>query len=134
MEEKLRILKMVEEGTLTAEQAGELLAALDESEKDHTWEGNLPVSVTDVSYDDRMLRVLVDSDDGDRVRVQFPVKAIQAIVKLTGKLPIQMGGVSEGVDVEALTETVLECLDSEMVGDIVSVESSDGDRVRIYID
>lgn len=80
-----------------------------------------------------MLRIIVDSADGDKVRVQFPVKAIKAILKITGKLPIQMSGDMEGVDIEALTETVIQCLDSESIGDIIMVESADGDHIRVFI-
>lgn len=130
MDEKLRILKMVEEGIITAEQASELIAALEvpviEGEA-----GQSPLAAN-VPYEARMLRVLADSSDGDHVRVQFPVKAIKAIVKLTGKLPIQLNENST-IDAAALAETVLDCLDSEMVGDIVSVDSEDGDKIRVFI-
>ena len=102
MEEKLRILKMVEEGTISAEQARELLEALGEPETVQASAWNAPAVPLDVPYEDRMLRILVDSADGDKVRVQFPIKAIKAILKVTGKLPIQMSGDMEGVDIEAL--------------------------------
>lgn len=134
MEEKMRILKMVEEGTITAEQAQELLRAMEEpadafAEQD--W------SVTpireDIPYEDRMFRIVVDSAGGDKVRIQFPVKAIKAILKVTGKLPIQMSGDMEGVDMEAMTEAVIQCLDSESIGDIITVDSADGDHVRVFI-
>lgn len=133
MEEKLRILKMVEEGTISAEQGRALLEALGEEEpvRETAWE--TPAIREDIPYEDRMLRIIVDSADGDKVRVQFPVKAIKAILKITGKLPIQMSGDMEGVDIEALTETVIQCLDSESIGDIIMVESADGDHIRVFI-
>lgn len=34
-----------------------------------------------------MFRVIVDSETGDKVKVQFPVGAIKKILKATGKLP-----------------------------------------------
>lgn len=133
MEEKLRILKMVEEGTISAEQAKELLEALGdgESARETAWEE--PVIRTDIPYEDRMFRIIVDSADGDKVRVQFPIKAVKAILKVTGKLPIQMSGDMEGVDMEAITDAVIQCLDSESIGDIITVESADGDNVRVFI-
>ena len=133
MEEMLRILKMVEEGTISAEQARELLEALGGPETAQAPAWNAPAVPSDVPYEDRMLRILVDSADGDKVRVQFPIKAIKAILKVTGKLPIQMSGDMEGVDIEALTDAVVQCLEAESVGDIVTVESADGDNVRIFI-
>lgn len=51
MDEKLRILKMVEEGTMTAEQAVDLMSAME-----------LDVSVQSVAknmYDKKMFRVLL---------------------------------------------------------------------------
>ena len=71
MDEKLRILKMVEEGTVTAEQAAELMKAMgvDETEKkEAAVRGN---------YDKKMFRIIVDSVNGDKVNVQFPVGAIK---------------------------------------------------------
>lgn len=134
MEEKMRILKMVEEGTITAAEAQELLRAMEEpadafAEQD--W--NVTPIREDIPYEDRMFRIVVDSAGGDKVRIQFPVKAIKAILKVTGKLPIQMSGDMEGVDVEAMTEAVIQCLDSESIGDIVTMDSADGDHVRIFI-
>lgn len=133
MEEKLRILKMVEDGTITAEQAGELLKALEGSgaPQDAGWE--YPVPAADAPYEDRLFRILVDSSEGDRVRVQLPVKVIRVIMGTVGKLPIgELKGLKD-VDLEQLTDTVLQCLSSEVMGDIVEVSSADGDKVRIYI-
>lgn len=133
MEEKLRILKMVEEGTISAEQGRALLEALGEEEpvRESAWE--TPAIREDIPYEDRMLRIIVDSADGDKVRVQFPIKAVKAILKVTGKLPIQVSGDMEGVDMEALTDAVIQCLDSESIGDIITVESADGDHIRVFI-
>lgn len=134
MEEKMRILKMVEEGTITAEQAQELLRAMEEPADAFTRQDwTAPTIREDIPYEDRMFRIVVDSQSGDKVRVQFPVKAIKAILKVTGKLPIQMSGDMEGVDVEAMTEAVIQCLDSESIGDIITVDSADGDHVRVFI-
>lgn len=133
MEEKLRILKMVEEGTISAQQAKELLEALGEGESAQAPVWEAPAIRENVPYEDRMLRIIVDSADGDKVRVQFPIKAVKAILKVTGKLPIQVSGDMEGVDMEAMTEAVIQCLDSESIGDIITVESADGDHVRVFI-
>ena len=83
MDEQLRILKMVEEGTITAEQGAELMAAMNIE---------LPARQTAVeksSYDKKMLRIIVDSVTGDKVNIQFPVGAVRKILKATGKLPIR---------------------------------------------
>ena len=135
MEEKLRILKMVEDGTITAAEAQELLKAMEEPASDPfaqpqpDWQE--PIRA-DIPYEDRMLRVVVDSAGGDKVRVQFPIKAIRAILKITGQLPVNVTGM-EGVNIEELTDVVIQCLDSETIGDIVTVDSADGDHIRLFI-
>ena len=82
MDERLRILKMVEDGTITAEQAAELMKAMGVEE-----ESQVPAK-SQAGYDKKMFRIIVDSVDGDKVNVQFPVGAIKKILKVTGKLPI----------------------------------------------
>lgn len=126
MDEKLRILKMVEEGTITAEQAAELMAALNAEP------GPLAASAAG-GYDRKLFRVLVESAEGDNVKIQFPVGAIKKIVKATGKLPISEANL-QGVDLTGVMEAVSECLDAQVEGDFVNVESADGTTVRIFVD
>ena len=76
--------------------------------------------------------MIVDSPAGDKVNIQLPVKIIRQMLKVTGKLPIKSEEL-EGIDLEALTASVLECIDNETLGNIVEVNSSDGTTVRIYI-
>ena len=134
MDEKLRILQMVEEGKLTAEQAVKLMSALEESAPAERFEDTLEPSAGRGSdaYEDKMLRVIVDSTQGDKVNVQLPVKIIRQVLKVTGKLPIK-GEDLKDIDLEALTASILECLDNETLGDIVTVDAADGSTVRVFI-
>lgn len=127
MDEKLRILKMVGEGTITAEQGAELMSAMN---------ADVPPQQTVIkksSYDKKMFRVIVDSISGDKVKVQFPVGAIKKILKVTGKLPIPEKDL-EGVDLSSMMEAVSECLDDEIEGDFVNVAAADGTTVRVFVD
>ncbi len=127
MDEKMRILKMVEEGTITAEQAAELMAAMNVE---------LPVQQTAIvksGYDKKMLRVIVDSVSGDKVNIQFPVGAVKKILKVTGKLPIPEKDL-EGIDLSSMMDAISECLDEEIEGDFVNVSAADGTTVRIFVD
>lgn len=127
MDEKLRILKMVEEGTITAEQAAELMSAMNI---------DLPVqqsAIVKSSYDKKMFRVIVDSISGDKVNIQFPVGAIKKILKVTGKLPIPEKDL-KGVDLSSMMDAISECLDGEIEGDFVNVEAADSTTVRIFVD
>ena len=127
MDEKMRILKMVEEGTITAQQGAELMSAMDVE---------IPAQQTAIvksSYDKKMLRIIVDSIDGDKVKIQFPVGAIKKILKVTGKLPIPEKDL-QGVDLSEMMDAISECLEDEIEGDFVNVESADGTTVRIFVD
>lgn len=123
MDEKLRILKMIEEGTITAEQAAELMSALGTEQ-----EIGLPSS-----YDKKMLRVIVDGGNGEKMNVQFPVGAVKRILNATGKLPI-MDQSMEGVDLSAMMDAVSQCLDDEIEGDFVNVKAADGTTIRVFVD
>ena len=65
MDERLRILKMVEDSTITAEQAAELMKAMGVEAEQTT-------AVAHRSYDKKMFRIIVDSTGGDKVNIQFP--------------------------------------------------------------
>ena len=126
MEEKLRILKMVEEGTINAQQAAELMKAMGVEESTGK------VAVVKDGYEKKMFRIIVDSVQGDKVNVQFPVGVIKKILKVTGKLPIPESEL-QGVDLEELMEAVSECLDGGIEGDFVNVDAKDGTKVRVYV-
>lgn len=129
MEEKLRILKMVEEGTVTAEQAARLLDALGDGYAQP--DGGVLCMKED--YDRKMFRIIVDSAQGDKVNVQLPVSAIRRLMNATGKLPISEEKL-QGFDLTEMMEAVSACLDEEIEGDFVNVEAADGTTVRIFVD
>lgn len=129
MEEKMRILKMLEDGTITAGEAAELMDALDTGSRTDTESTGLMPAET--SYEKKMLRIQVAGKDN--VNIQFPISAVRKILKITGKLPIPQDKLN-GVDLDGLMEAVCECLDEEIVGDFVNVSASDGTTVRICVD
>ena len=125
MEEKMRILKMVEDGTITAAEAAELMSAMGVEET-----AGLPQKQT---YDKKMFRIIVDSVQGDKVNVQLPVGAIKKILQVTGKLPIPEESL-QGVDLASMMDAIGECLDEEIQGDFVNVSAADGTTVRVFVD
>lgn len=130
MEERLRILKMIEDGTVTAEQAAQLMDAM--GSEDMKEDGSSALS-TKNAYDKRMFRIIVDSVQGDKVNVQLPVSAIKRLINATGKLPIPDEKL-QGLDITEMMEAVSACLDEEIEGDFVNVEAADGTTVRIFVD
>ena len=130
MDEKMRILKMIEDGTITAAEAAALMKTMGVDEADEESGGLMN---TAVSYDKKMFRVIVDSAEGDKVNIQFPVGAIKKILKVTGKLPIQDENL-KGIDLSEMMEAVSQCLSEEVEGDFVNVKAADGTTVRIFVD
>lgn len=122
----MKILTMVSEGKLNVEKSAELIDAMyKKEEKD--------IQIVEKNYDRRMLKIKVDSSDGDKVNVNLPIAVITSVLKATGKLPIKNVDM-EGIDFEVLIETIIAALENEMVGEIVTVDSSDGDVVRVVIE
>ncbi len=77
---------------------------------------------------DMMLRIIVDSADGDKVRVNFPMALVQAAIDCGMKIE----GISslEGIDLSVIMNMV----NQGAIGNLVEVESADGDTVRIFVE
>lgn len=127
-EEVIMVLKMVEEGKISADKAKDLIEALGDSSK------NIE-AITPKKYEDKFLKVEVLSHEGDKVNVQLPIKVIKEVIKITGKLPISthIEGM-DGIDIDELMNTLVSCLDNKVMGEIVDICSSEGDTVKIVID
>lgn len=131
-EEIMRVLKMIEDGKITADKAKEIIEALKQEQSEVV---NPPVVVeqTSTNYEDKFLKIKVLSSEGDKVNVQFPIKVIKEIIKVTGKLPMGTAGM-EGVDMQDLMNTIAACLDNESMGQIVDITSKNGDIVKVVIE
>lgn len=127
-EEVMLVLKMVEEGKVSADKAKEIIDALGNTSK------NIEV-ITPKRYEDNFLKIKVLSNEGDNVNVQLPIKVIKEIIKVTGKLPISTSveGMN-GINIDELMNTIISCLDNEVMGEIVDICSSEGDIVKIIIE
>ena len=80
---------------------------------------------------DMLLRITVDSADGDRVRVNLPIALVEVAMEMGMAMPQINGNEAlKGVDLKKVLEMVrLGC-----VGNLVEVDSSDGDKVRIFVE
>ena len=125
-EHLIKILTMLSEGKLNVEKSAELIDVMYKKEEK-------AIQIVEKNYDKRMLRIKIDSSDGDKVNVNLPIAVITSVLKATGKLPIKNVDM-EGIDFEMLIETIIAALENEMIGEIVSVDSSDGDVVRVIIE
>jgi hypothetical protein len=127
-EERMKVLKMVEAGKITAAEATQLLEALDEAPTTPK-SSQPPVPPGAAGIGGRWFRVRVtDSDTGKvRVNVRLPVGVVSAGLKMGMRFAPQV----EGMDVAALTEMI----NSGEVGQIVDVvDHKDGEHVEVFIE
>lgn len=85
-----------------------------------------------IPYDKRIFHVDIDSEKGDKIRIQFPVGAVKKILKASGKLPLPQEDLQE-IDLRELMDAVTTCLSEEAEGDFVTVETAGGTHVRVFV-
>lgn len=85
-----------------------------------------------IPYDKRIFHVDIDSEKGDKIRIQFPVGAVKKILKASGKLPLPQETLQE-IDLSELMDAVAACLSEEAEGDFVTVETAGGTHVRVFV-
>ena len=129
-EERRKILEMLSEGKITAEDAERLLdriGAGPTSGPKGTDKRGGPSKI-------KWLLVHVDGNDGDKVNVRVPISLIRTGIKLGAILP---SGASEkiqasGIDLNDLAKLADEELVEALADLQVDVNSEDGDVVQIY--
>ena len=80
---------------------------------------------------DMMLRIIVDSAEGDKVRVNLPMALVEVALEIGMEMPqINGNDALKGIDFQKIIQLVQQ----GVVGNLVEVESSDGDTVRIFVE
>ncbi len=80
---------------------------------------------------DMVLRIVVDSHEGDKVRVNLPMALIQVAVDIGAGIPqISGNNALKGIDLNQILELVRQ----GATGNLVEVESADGDVVHIFVE
>lgn len=78
-----------------------------------------------------MLRIVVNSSGGDRVRVNLPMALIQAALEMGMEMPQISGNEAlKNIDLRQIIELVRR----GAMGNLVEVESHDGDIVQIFVE
>ena len=83
------------------------------------------------SINQMMLRIVVNSSDGDKVRINLPMAIIKVGLEIGMNMP-QLGGKEALKDIDF--EQILMLVEQGVVGKLVEVESSDGDLVEIFVE
>jgi hypothetical protein len=145
-ENKKRILEMLAQGKISADDAYRLLGVVDPGEGGHEDTGHREMGVkTKPKY----LRVTVTPGEGhtdpahaDRVNVRIPMSLVHAGIKLTALIPpealdkannaLREKGIN--FDVRSIKPDDIEEL-IEALGDMqVDVESARGDNVKVFVE
>ena len=119
--ERLQILKMIETGTISADEGVKLLKALDEASEaeDETTSTRMPkwfrVHVTDLATGRR------------KVNVNIPMSLVNVGMRLGARFAPELDDMEIGEIMEAIKQGT--------VGKIIDVEDpEDGERVEIFVD
>lgn len=126
MEDKKRILKMVEEGKITAEEAIGLLDVLDTNKKcevvanDEKFEDDDFFDIKNDGKRGKMLYVRVKSQDGSTVKINIPLEFIKIMGGIGSMYSDQLE--KHNIDIAKL----MDAIDNGFVGRIVEVEDGKG--------
>ena len=78
-----------------------------------------------------MFRIIVDSAEGDYVRVNFPIALVKVAFDLGVSLPNFNGrDALKDIDIESL----LLMVDQGVMGELISVKSANGDVVSVFVE
>jgi hypothetical protein len=120
-EERMQILKMVEAGTISADEGAKLLAALEEGASKR--EPGAP------SGQARWMRIRVTDLKTGRIKanVSLPMGLVNFGMKMGARFAPQMGDID--------MDEVVQAVKQGAQGQIIEVEDEeDGERVQIYIE
>lgn len=120
-DERLQILKMVENGTISAEEAAKLLQAIDAAE-DREASAQQP-------HQPRWFRVRVtDLATGrSKVNVNIPMGLVHVGMRMGARFAPDIAGID--------TEEVLRAVREGIQGKVIDVEDQeDGERVEIFVE
>jgi hypothetical protein len=125
-EERLKVLKMVEENKISAEQAVQLLMALESQGKPARKPED---SGSAFKAGTKWLRVRVtDTNTGrTRVNIRVPTSLVGAGLKMGMRLSPEI----EGLD----TEQIMQFIEAGTVGKIIDVtDDKDGEQVEVFLE
>jgi hypothetical protein len=123
-DERMKILKMIQDGKISAEEGVKLLAALSEGQRGSG--GSTSARVTGAGH---LLRIRVTDIASGRSKatVSLPLALIDAGMKIGAHFVPEV----EGVDMSA----VMNALRAGVTGKIIDVvDDKDGEHVEIYVD
>ncbi|MEH7403070.1 MULTISPECIES: SHOCT-like domain-containing protein [Bacillaceae] len=122
-----RILTLVEEGKIDKDKASELINILQDKDQPER------VSLKKESYGNKILKIRVNSEVGDNVNVNVPINLVKAVLKVGTNIAEKIPEAEKYVK-DINIDLLIEAIENEMVGQIVDITSSNGDKVFVVIE
>ena len=83
---------------------------------------------------DMILRVIVNSKAGDKVRVNLPMTLVQVGLQMGMQMPQVTGGSAAEAMKSIDIEQIFKLVEQGVIGKLVEVESADGDTVEVFVE
>lgn len=126
-EEISRIVTMVEEGKISSEEASALIAALKEEDEEEA----LPAP--EKGYLKKHLKIRISSDEKENVRVNIPLRFVKWLLKtghgIASSIP-EARAYADDIDLDK----VLHAIDHGFTGNIIDLDTEEGERILISIE
>ena len=123
-EEISKVLTMVQEGKIDSDKATELIHVLKEKE--------LPRAMS-ASYLDKTLKIRVVSKEHDNVNVNVPIKLVKAVLKAGHGIALNVPQAEKYVK-DLDIDLLIDAIENELDGQIVDIQSANGDTVAVVIE
>ena len=118
-EERMKILELLSRKVISAEEAEKLLASLNQDEEE--------TQVVNKKSQFRMLKILINSADGDNVNVTVPIEFAKLL-----KTKKFLNNYEDQFDFDI--DELIEMINSGANGELVNINSADGDTVKIVVE
>jgi len=134
-EERKKVLGMLADGKISADEAERLLDALENRTTETSPQTALTKTLDNLP---RYLFVKVDAVDGDKVNIRVPLKLVKAGIKLQALLPqdaqdkINAKLNEKGINLDDFKDENFKDLLDALTEFEVNVDDKKGDKVRIY--
>jgi hypothetical protein len=128
-EERLKVLHMIQEGKINAEEGMKLLEALSQQKKPSAPQPSTPPRTAFSGRVARWFRVRITDTETGRVRVniRLPITVVTAGFKLGARFSPEV----EGLDMNALMDSIR----AGEMGQIVDVyDENDGEHVEVFLE
>ena len=88
--------------------------------------------------DKMMLRIIVESKNGDHVRINLPMALVKVALETGMTMPKVNAKINDKLGEDALSgidfTQILKMVELGAIGNLVEVESGDGDTVKIFVE